>query len=155
MSDEPMLPPSEPETRAEPAAAKPVRRDAVPWLYAVGFLILAVAVFYLWQYPKIPDDTAANTSALHDAEQQIASLDARLNKLEQRPAPDLGKINAHLEALDGRVSDQAQLGSRLDALSGRVEIPFRAESNRTRRQSSADRRVDDAGCRPCLKRRQP
>ena len=138
MTEQPLLPSPDPAAAPESVVSKPARRDPVPWIYAVGFLILAAAILYIWQNPKVSDQTTANASALHDAEQHIASIesqlvgfhaveqrvaaiDARVSKLEQRPEPDLGKIDAHLKALDGQASDQAQLGSRLDALSGRIE----------------------------------
>ncbi len=41
--------------------------------------------------------------------------------MSSAPPPDLGKITARIDALDGRVTDQAQLANRLDTLSGRIE----------------------------------
>jgi hypothetical protein len=41
--------------------------------------------------------------------------------LEQRPTADIGKLTARIDAVDGRVADQAQLASRMDTLSGRIE----------------------------------
>jgi hypothetical protein len=51
----------------------------------------------------------------------VADIDGRLTRLEQRPTPDLGKLTARLDALDGRVVDQTQLAVRVDTLSGRIE----------------------------------
>ena len=100
---------------------KPPHRDLVPWFYGLGFLVLAAAIFYLWQYPSAPGEAAANASATHAVEQRLADMDARLTRLEQRPTADLGQITARVDALDGRIADQTQLASRLDTLSGRIE----------------------------------
>lgn len=119
MTEQTYLPP--PEEAPEPAVISPrqQKRDPVPWLYGLGFVILAVAIFYIWQYPSEPRD--ADSPALHAANQQLADMNARLTRLEQRPTPDFGKLIARVDALDGRVADQTQLASRLDALSGRIE----------------------------------
>jgi hypothetical protein len=106
----------------EPAVviSKPPKRDLVPWLYGLGFLVLAVAIIYLWQYPATPGDQPA-AAAIQTIEQRLANIDARLTRLEQQPTVDLGKLTARLDTLDGRIADQTQLASRVDTLSGRVE----------------------------------
>jgi hypothetical protein len=97
----------------------------VPWLYGLGFLVLAAGILYLWQYPSMPADTAVATSEIQAAGQKLDSVDARLTLLEQQPKPppppDLSKITTELGALEARVSDQTQLASRLDVMSGRIE----------------------------------
>lgn len=121
MTDQPLLlPPDEP---SEPVAAapNPPKYDLVPWLYGLGFLILAAAIFYLWQYPGMPTQSVGDASATHAIEQHLADIDERLTRLEHRPVTDLGKITARVDALDGRIADQTQLASRLDTLSGRIE----------------------------------
>ena len=121
MTDQQLLPP--PEEVPEPVVAAPIppQRDMLPWLSALGFVLLAAAVFYLWRYPPIPSDTSANATAIHAVEQHLADVDARLARLEQRPVVDLGKITARLDVLEGRVGDQTELASRLDVVSGRIE----------------------------------
>jgi hypothetical protein len=104
-----------------PVPPKPPRRDLVPWFYGLGFLVLAAAIFYLWQYPKMPREVTGDTSALQAVQQHLAAADQRLSKVEQGPAADIAKITARVDALDGRVADQTQLASRLDTLSGRIE----------------------------------
>jgi hypothetical protein len=117
MTELPLLPPPDPP----PEASKPRRRDLVPWLYGLGFVVLAAAIIYLWQYPGTPDEPSSNASAMQAIEQHLTNIDARLARLEQRPTADLGKITARLDALDGRTADETKLASRLDALSGRIE----------------------------------
>jgi hypothetical protein len=121
MTEQPLLPP--PDEAPEPVAATPKlpRRDVVPWLYGLGFLVLAAAILYLWQYPSTPGEPPPEATAIQAIQQQLANIDARLTRLEQRPTVDLGKITARLDALDGRVVDQTQLASRVDTLSGRIE----------------------------------
>ena len=65
--------------------------------------------------------TEPDVSAIQAAEQRIAAIDSRLTRLEQRPAPDLGKITARVDAIDGRVVDQTHLASQVDTLSGRIQ----------------------------------
>jgi hypothetical protein len=121
MTDQTLLPP--PDETPEPVIVtpKPPQRDLVPWLYGLGFFVLAVAIFYLWQYPSAPVETTDVPSAIHAVEQRLADIDARLTRLEQRPTADLGKLTTRVDAVEGRIADQTQLASRLDTLSGRIE----------------------------------
>jgi hypothetical protein len=121
MTEQPLLPPPDETLEGVGPLPKTPRRDLVPWLYGLGFLVLAAAIFYLWQYPSIPGEPAADAVAIQTVEQRLADIDARLARLDQRPIPDLGKITARVDALDGRVTDQTQLASRVDTLSGRIE----------------------------------
>ncbi|WP_428493213.1 COG4223 family protein [Rhodopila sp.] len=121
MTEQTLLPP--PDEAPEPFAQAPKnpQRNLVPWLYGLGFLVLAAAIFYLWQYPSMPNEPVPDVSAIQAAQQQIAAIDARLTRLEQRPPPDLGKITARVDAIDGRVVDQTHLASQVDTLSGRIQ----------------------------------
>jgi hypothetical protein len=121
MTEEPLLPP--PAEMPEPAGAAPKapRRDLLPWFYGLGFLILAAAIVYLWRYPSTPPQSAEEASVRQLIEQRLGDAGSRLTLLEQRPPPDLGKIIARVDALDGRVAESTQLASRLDTLSGRIE----------------------------------
>jgi hypothetical protein len=149
MTEQTLLPAPDSPPEAPVTAPNPPRHNLVPWFYGLGFLILAAAIFYVWQYPVSPTEPAGETLTLQSVEQRLAAfdgrlsrladIDARLIRLEQRPTPDLGKIItrldaldgrptldlgkiiARLDALDGRVADQTQLASRLDTLSGRIE----------------------------------
>lgn len=121
MTDQPLLSP--PDELSEPVAVAPAppRHNLVPWFYGLGFLILAAAIFYLWQYPSVPSEAVGDSPASHAVDRQLADIDDRLTRLETRPTADLGKITARVDALDGRIVDQTQLASRLDTLSGRIE----------------------------------
>lgn len=105
----------------------------MPWLFGLGFLVLAGAVFLVWQNPKVAPETLAASQQAQSAmqqvsalEQRVAGLDSRLKTLESRPpvvqpAPDLTKLNARVEALETKSGDPAQLGARVDVVSGRIE----------------------------------
>jgi hypothetical protein len=96
------------------------RRDVLPWLCGLGFLVLAGGIYVAWQYPR-----NAGSTAIQGIEQRLADLGTRISRLEQRPVPasqdEFGKLSARLDVLEGRTSDQTQLGSRVDAVSGRIE----------------------------------
>lgn len=87
----------------------------------------------------MPQEVAGNAAAIHAVEQRLGELDGRLNRLEQRPTIDVGKItarmdgidakiadqaklNARIDSIDAKLADQAQIASRLDTLSGRIEF---------------------------------
>lgn len=121
MSDQPSLPPVEEPVAPAVAASSPAQRNLLPWLGVLGFLVLAAAIFYTWQNPSTRDDTLRNAVALQTLEQHLASADARLGQLEQRPMPDVAKLTARVDSFEGRIPDLTQIPSHFDALSGRIE----------------------------------
>jgi hypothetical protein len=121
MTETPLLQPPDPAPSLPAPPGNQPRRDVVPWLYGLGFLVLAAAIFYLWQYPGTPNEPADNASAIQAVAQRLADVDARLNNLERRPPPDINKVLARMDGLEGRVADQTQLASRVDTISGRIE----------------------------------
>ena len=76
-----LLPPDGPTERAtEPA--KPKQRDVVPWLYVLGFVILGLAIFYLWQFPGTRvEEPPAEAAAIQAMQQHLADIDNRLTRL--------------------------------------------------------------------------
>jgi hypothetical protein len=90
---------AEPPPVVEPAAR---RFRLFPWLTGAGFVLVAAALFWVWQYPALPPLPIEQTEALT---RQLATLDARVSRLEQRPSPqvpDLGPLNARIAALEQR-----------------------------------------------------
>jgi hypothetical protein len=98
----------------------------------IGFLILAAAIWYVWQNPAESPQLASGLARLQAMElrvqaidQRVQSLDARISRIEQMPAPpsaaDLGKVSARIDALEGRVGDQAQIAAKIDQTAGRIE----------------------------------
>ncbi len=124
MSDPIALPPPEPEPPHEPPpASPPPQRHLLPWLTGAGFLILAIAIVWVWQNPAIPPPPPAQDAALA---QQVAALQARVAQLEQRPqqqSPNLAALEARVAALEQRppasTPDLSQLTGRVDALERR------------------------------------
>jgi hypothetical protein len=137
MSDPTALPPPEPEPPSEPepspqpppATPRP-RRRVLPWLTGAGFLILAIAIAWVWQNPiALPTPSPGQDQALV---QQIAALQARIARLEQRPQPqppDLAPLEARVAALENRpplaaattAPDLSQVTARLDAVERRQQ----------------------------------
>ena len=182
MTEPAALPPPEtpPETSADPApetppsqppdAAPPATHDVLPWLSGAGFLILAVALFWVWRHPVNQQAATAQADA-----QQIASLEARVSRLEQQPPPqaiDLAALTARVTALEQRPAatpEQAvkppdlapletriatleakqpadsQVMGRIDALSARADAQSGAQrgmqSDLTRRLDTDDARL--------------
>jgi hypothetical protein len=161
----PATPP--PETPEEPGSAAPpheaARRDRLAWLSGAGFLILAAALVWAWLNPfhGLPPATPVDTLA-----QPLASLEARMARLEQRPpaaatpavqAPDLGPLmarvasleqrqvpnitplDARIAALEARPPVDSQLAGRIDALSARADS---LETALRTMQSDLARRLD-------------
>jgi hypothetical protein len=86
--------------------APPKRVDKLPAIYLVGFLILGVALIWLWQHPVAPRTAALEAARINDLSQQVDTLAARVKQLEARPAaapaPDLGPLETRLAALERR-----------------------------------------------------
>lgn len=169
MSDAPpdLPPPEQPPPPAEPSAEsaapapdRPAQRPLLPWLTAAGFIILAVAIAWVWRHPAIPPASTEATDALT---RQISALDSRVKRLEQRPepqVPDLGPLAARVTALEQRpvaqTSTAAQppdlrpLEARVDALEQRQPADLQPLQNRLaaletkQQQSEANlvRRID-------------
>ncbi|HXA25989.1 MAG TPA: mitofilin family membrane protein [Acetobacteraceae bacterium] len=123
----------QPETPEEPAPPPPpreaARRDRLAWLSGAGFLILAAALAWVWLNPYREPPAATPVDALA---QPLASLEARMARLEQRPvaaptpavqAPDLGPLTARVAALEQRqVPNLAPLEARIAALEARPPV---------------------------------
>ena len=116
MTESDLLPPPNPPPEVITPEPRQPRRDLVPWFYGLGFVILAAAVIYLWQYPSTPSEPVEDKAAIQTIQQRLTEVDARLNKLEQRPTVDSRQVAARLDTLEGRVADQTQLAARLDVL---------------------------------------
>jgi hypothetical protein len=100
-------------------------RGPLTWITGVGFGVLALAIFLVWKYPQIPGSVSDQARDVQMAQRQLAELESRLGRIEQRPpsvAPaDIARLASRIDGLEGKVGDQTAVGSRLDALSGRIE----------------------------------
>jgi len=93
--------------RVQIAGPPPRRRfDALPLLYALGFLVLAGSLYYLYQHPSVPPGTEQEAARVDTLQQQLQSMADRLTQLEQRPAPapppSLGPLENRIAALEQR-----------------------------------------------------
>jgi hypothetical protein len=106
----------------------------LPWLTGAGFIIVALALFWLWRHPPPTPASSqlgeleARVAALEQrpapAAPDLAPLAARVTALEQRPAaqpgapaPDFGPLTARLAALERRQQpDTSALEARVGAL---------------------------------------
>jgi hypothetical protein len=158
------LPPETPEEPAPPPSPQPAaKRHILPWVSGAGFLILAAGLVWVWLHPLNEPPVATPVDALA---QPLATLEARLARLEQRPVaaptpsgqvPDLGPLTARVAALEqrqvpnlapleGRIAAvearppaDTQLAGRIDALSARADT---LETALRTVQSDLARRLD-------------
>jgi hypothetical protein len=137
------IPPEPVHTVPEPPAApSPVpapersARDVLPWLCAIGFVVLAGAIGFVgWssvvREAQPPADVQALANRVAQLEQRsppsqavdLGPLEARVAELEQRQAPDLAPLEARVAALDQRTApDLAPLEAKVAALEQR-QVP--------------------------------
>ena len=124
MSEPIALPPPEPPSE-QPAPPMPPApsHHLLAWLTGAGFLLLAAAIAWVWLHPVV---APPQSDAL---ERQVAALEARVARLEQRPQvqpPDLAPLAARVAALEQRppaasapATDLGPLTARVDALERR------------------------------------
>ena len=129
MSDKPTKPsapaPSKVVVPATPRTPVSGREVWLPVLCAIGFVLLAGAIYYVWQNPVTPDQLLANANSIRAVDARVGAVDARVSRIEQMPAPpsaaDLGKVSARIDALEGRIGDQTRIATRIDEAGGRIE----------------------------------
>ncbi len=96
-----------PELAAPPASEPPRRYRLLPLLTGAGFAVLAAGLVWVWQHPWMPlASSSEETGALA---RQLSALEERVNRLEQRPPPqlpDLGALSARVTALEQRPAAQ-------------------------------------------------
>ena len=127
-----------PEPLATPEDAPPSRprRNLLPWLCGVGFLVLAAAIGFVWQYrpatqagtqAELAEQVQALQTRVAQLEQKpaggadLTALAARVGALEQRQGANLAPLEARIAALEQRAAANNQLAARVDALAGRVD----------------------------------
>jgi hypothetical protein len=124
MSEPIALPPPEPASeQPAPPAPPPPSHHLLAWLTGAGFLLLAAAIAWVWLHPVV---APPQSDAL---ERQVAALEARVARLEQRPQaqpPDLAPLAARVAALEQRppaasapATDLGPLAARVSALEQR------------------------------------
>lgn len=136
MTDEPVRPTapepdrSVPSTKVDLADPSP-KRDLLPILYLLGFVVLAGSVFYLWQNPSESPVVTQQADRVDTLQAQIAALRDQVAKLsDQKPtgpsAADFTKLQQQVGALDSRPAvapaTVQQLSDKLNALDGRKTV---------------------------------
>jgi hypothetical protein len=123
--------PKSPRPAGQDAVARPApgltpppeRRDIVPALYLVGFLVLGAALIWLWWSPSSPP--ASNTIDI-----RLDAIEARLAKIESAPKPsipDIAPALSRLAALETRpaaapATDVSGIETRLADLESRPKL---------------------------------
>lgn len=111
------------------------RRDFLPLLYVLGFLVLGGSLFYLYRHPGVPASVIQDAARVDTLQQQLQSIGDRLTQLEQRPAPsppNLGPLETRIAALEQRPAslpavppappvNLGPLSSRLDGVASRLD----------------------------------
>lgn len=120
MNETPEPPSAEPEAHdsaAEPPKQLPAppsarrRRNLAPWVYALAFVILGLALLWIWQNP-MPSPNAVQPQEVDATEQELHSVEAKVAVLEQRqgPAPvNLTPLEQRVAALEHHQPEQADL----------------------------------------------
>lgn len=139
MTDEPARPtapepdriPSRPlpNPTVEPSGPTP-KRDLLPILYLVGFIVLAGSLFYLWQNPTTSALSTQQAGRVDTLQEQIAALRDQVTRAEQKPAgpaaADFAKLQQQVGALESRAvvapAAVAALTDQLGALERRPSV---------------------------------
>ena len=126
-----IVPPAE---DGEPRRA--ARPGLLPWLCALGFLLLAGAIAFVWHdrpdtgRTMLADQLRTLESRVAQLEQKpqgapdtadTTALTARVTALEQRQGGELAPLQARIAAVERKTGAENPLAARMDALSGRVE----------------------------------
>ncbi len=81
-----------------------IRRDPLPLLYLLGFVILGGTVAYLYSHPATPPEAQQAAVRVDGLQGQVQTLTDRLTKLEARPAGAGAAAAADLALLDKRTA---------------------------------------------------
>lgn len=95
--------PSRDRARIEPPTTRK-KTDLLPILYIIGFLVLAGAVYYLWQNPPESHLAAQDAGKVDTMQAQLASMHDAIGKLEQQKPAAAGPTTAEFQQLQQQVS---------------------------------------------------
>jgi hypothetical protein len=106
MNETPALPPPDEPVQAPPPPppSAPRNRNLVPWVYALGFVVLALALIYIWQNPN-PAPQAVRPARVDTLSQRVQALSEQVAQLAQRPLPapvNLSPLEQRVAALEKR-----------------------------------------------------
>ena len=116
-----------PLDRARVEMGQRLRRDPLPLLYLLGFVILAGTLAYLYNHPATPEGVQQAAVRVDSLQGQVQTLTDRLAKLENRPASaasDLAPLDRRIAALEGRPAvNLAPMEGRIAAIENRPAPP--------------------------------
>ncbi len=152
----PAPPPAPPPGKEPPAASKspapprpsPPARSALAVFGAIGFLLLFIGLFYVWQQLQSLAGQVDPTH-LEALEAQVGNLQQRLARLEQRPAPatapsvDLGPLTARVAALEQRPAAPATALDTTGPLLGKLDA-LQAQLAQTTARAARDAQLQAA-----------
>ena len=98
--------PSRDRARIEPSISAK-KTDWLPIVYLVGFLVLAGAMYFLWQNPPETRLAAQDAGKVDTLQAQVASLRDTVTRLEQQKPPPAGPSTAEFALLLGQVNTLA------------------------------------------------
>lgn len=127
MSSGAPLSPNGPGGRAQVQdLAQRLKRDPLPLLYLLGFVILGGTLAYLYSHPASPPGAQQAAVRVDSLQGQVQALQANVSKLEagrtngSGPSANSEPLEARISALEGRAAPNMQpLEARIAALEGR------------------------------------
>ena len=109
--------------------AQRLKRDPLPLLYLLGFVILGGTLAYLYSHPASPPGAQQAAVRVDGLQGQVQALQENVAKLESGrasgtgPGANLAPLDARIAALEGRIAppatNLAPLEARIAALEGR------------------------------------
>jgi len=106
--------------------AQRLKRDPLPLLYLLGFVVLGGTLAYLYSHPATPPEAQQAAVRVDGLQGQVQALQANVSKLEaggtngSGPSANLAPLEARIAALEGRAAPNLQpLEARIAALEGR------------------------------------
>lgn len=100
-----------------------LRRDPLPLLYLLGFVILGGTLAYLYTHPATPPGVQQAGVRVDSLQDQVQTLTNRLAKLESRPAgtaADLAPLDRRIAAIENRPALASPPTVNLTPLEGRI-----------------------------------
>lgn len=104
--------PARDRARIEPTPSTK-KTDLLPMLYLVGFVVLAGAIYFLWQNPPEARLAQQDAGKVETLQAQVVSLRDAVARLEQQKPPTPGPTVAEFQQLTAQVSSQRDAVDRL------------------------------------------
>lgn len=110
--------------------AQRLKRDPLPLLYLLGFVVLGGTLAYLYSHPATPPEAQQAAVRVDGLQGQVQALQANVSKLEaggtngSGPSANLAPLEARIAALEGRAAPNLQpLEARIATLEAKPPPP--------------------------------